>query len=1193
MLFLDFKKMFPFVYSQQNLLNLLSNLSYLKRNLFIIIFLALNLNAFANLFFIENQGQWDKKILFKSEFTGGVLNLENGTFNYNFYDIEKLNELVGHHHKFAHYHEEADWTVEAHCLKVNFENASFKKQNIKTSRAISEYFNYYIGNEPSKWANKVPAFKSIFFENIYNEIDLEIKGQNHSFKYDIIVRPDGKTSEIALLYEGAKNMKIDAKGHLLIQTSLNTIKEHKPYAYQTINGENIEVKCYYQLIDNKISFNFPSGYNKNYDLIIDPFIVFSRYSGSTANNFGYTATYDSEENAYGAGSVFGIGYQTTPGAYDVNFNGGTADVGITKYTPNGLNRIYSTYLGGNETELPHSLVVNSRDELFVFGTTSSFDFPTSANAFDNTYNGGQFANFSNGLGVNYNNGSDIFISRFSSDGTALLASTLLGGNANDGLNTSYNFLHYNYADEIRGEILIDANDNCYIVTCTYSDNFPIVNGFQNNYNGGLEGVIVKMDENLSQILWSSYLGGNDDDAIFSVVFDNSENLIVAGGTRSLDFPINNALQNNFGGGRADGFITKIHPSGSGILSSTYYGTNAYDQIYFIDLNDEDEVYIFGQTTANSGLLIQNADYNKPNGGQLLTKFTPEIDSVIWSTRFGGESGIPDISPTAFLVDVCDQVFLSGWGGQGLGGNNNISGTNGLDITPNAVQSSTDNSDFYFMVLRSDASELIYGSFFGGSQSQEHVDGGTSRFDKKGVVYQAVCAGCGNNQDFPTVPADSIGTWTNNNSCNLGVVKYAFAPPTVIADFSVPPVDCTPLELNFLNQSQTAFNDTSVATFLWTVNDSLIESYHLNYFFENPGNYTIKLVAIDSSSCNFADSISKEITVIGNGISTLQVAETCFGVPIQIGVTPINSPNVTYTWSPEVFLNNSNISNPLVNPTENIEYTLIISNNNCFDTIIQPVTVTVDSVDVFFRENICAGDTVSITASEIPGAIYTWNPPNLVESGQGTSEAVFIFEENTEVSVSAVNNIGCVAQNSAFVSIITELPDLEVSANPDTINYLDTAQLLATSIDVDNFTWNESESLSALDIENPIAFPLETTTYTVNINDGLCPNKKPITVFVRQAPCIDGRIFIPNAFTPNSDGNNDIFRVRSSIEISDFKLAVYDRWGEPMFQTFNIDEGWDGTFKGITQSPSVYGWYAEGVCPNGEPFFLKGNVTLIR
>ncbi|MGB1248044.1 MAG: T9SS type B sorting domain-containing protein, partial [Chitinophagales bacterium] len=925
---------------------------------------------------------------------------------------------------------------------------------------------------------------------------------------------------------------------------------------------------------------------------------FSRYSSSSANNFGYTATYDSEGNAFGAGSVFAQGYITTAGAYDIDFNGASTDVGISKYTSDGLNRIYATYLGGNDTELPHSIIVNSRDELYIFGTTSSPDFPidTLMPAIDTSYNGGSAVTYG-GLGATYGNGSDIFVSRLSVDGTALLSSTYLGGSANDGLNDS-GFTTFNYADEVRGEIEIDADDNVFIATCTASDDFPIVDGFQNTHAGGLDAVVVKMDENLTQILWSTYLGGSDDDAAYSLAIDTTKNIIIAGGTHSDDFTAINAYESDFQGGQADGFIARFHSTGTGLLQSTYLGTPAYDQIYFVDINNDNQVHIFGQTNGDSGLLVENAVYNNPAGGQMITKFDEDIANVIWSTRFGDGQGTPDISPTAFLVDLCNQIFLSGWGSPNVG-NGQVNGTAGLDVTADALDSSTDNQDFYFMVLRDDASSLQYGSYFGGEISREHVDGGTSRFDRKGVIYQAICAGCPtcnncpSNQDFPTVPADSIGIWTNNSNggCNLGLVKYDFLPPSIIADFTIPDFSCAPVDLNFQNTSSTAFNDTSQSLFIWQVNDSIIESYHLDFSFEESGTYTISLLAIDSTSCNFKDSLTRQITIIGNSSTLLDTVTTCLGNSVQIGVSPSNG--VSYQWTPTDFLSSSTIANPFANPPNDTTYTLIANFDNCSDTLIQPVKIEELMIDISSRDSVCAFDTVSIHGFPQNGVLYTWSPENIIESGQGLPNLVIRPTQPLWIYAQATDENGCETVDSIFLYVITDLPDIEATANPDSIIVGDSTQLLATSIDVNVFAWDENSTLSTTNIENPFAFPTETTDYIVRVENGECPNKDTVTVHVIYPDCIEGTLYVPNAFTPNNDGNNDDFYVRSTLPIDDFYFAVYDRWGQLVFETYDTNEGWNGKFNGMEMSPTSFAWYAEGKCPSGDDFFIKGNVTLIR
>ena len=174
-------------------------------------------------------------------------------------------------------------------------------------------------------------------------------------------------------------------------------------------------------------------------------------------------------------------------------------------------------------------------------------------------------------------------------------------------------------------------------------------------------------------------------------------------------------------------------------------------------------------------------------------------ATVWSSAVNGAwpnrtcvySCVEDIAPSAFLVSDCGQIYFSGWGGDvNLSGQSLSSNTTGLPTTPGTFQASTDGSDFYLMVLEPEATGLNYATFFGGGITAEHVDGGTSRFDKNGNVYQAVCAGCGGQDDFPTTP----GAWSNTNNsfnCNLGVFKFALAQTLAIIDINGPTYLCDP------------------------------------------------------------------------------------------------------------------------------------------------------------------------------------------------------------------------------------------------------------------------------------------------------------------------------------------------------------------------------------------------------------------
>ena len=262
------------------------------------------------------------------------------------------------------------------------------------------------------------------------------------------------------------------------------------------------------------------------------------------------------------------------------------------------------------------------------------------------------------------------------------------------------------------------------------------------------------------MIYSSYFGGELHDAIYSIAIDDSLKLFIAGGTNSSLLPVtSNAYQTNYQGGRADGFVAKLSNDATQLINSTYYGSSDYDQIYFVDLDRDHNPYVFGQTENSDTVFIENALWNIPGSGQFVSKIYNQLSDRYYSTVFGSGNGI-DISPTAFLVDLCNKMYLAGWGGavNNLGIlENNVGYTQNLPISADAFQNtSNDSSDFYIIVIENDASGFVYGSYFGGNQSSEHVDGGTSRFDRKGKIYQAICAGCGGNSD----PTNS----THKRSC---------------------------------------------------------------------------------------------------------------------------------------------------------------------------------------------------------------------------------------------------------------------------------------------------------------------------------------------------------------------------------------------------------------------------------------------
>ena len=1229
----------------------MKNIIFHKLYLTLAFFLIIN-NSFASDGFIKNKGQFPNHVLAKKKINGGALFVEQGKMVFSFYNQKHLKKF--------HDNKNTDSKISFHSYSISFRNIS--KNLTTTYKHKYDYKeNYYLG-EKQKWASNVPIFNEVLQENIYKGIDLRIYNHDENLKYDLILSKGADVSEVIMKYQHVESLTL-VNGSLLIQTSVNTIKEMRPYAYQIINNDTIEVKCDYVVKKQTVGFKFPQGFNSNFSVIIDPTLIFSTYSGSISDNFGYTATYDNKGYLYSGSTAFGVDYPVTFGAYQQSFQGGITDIAITKYDTLGTSRIYSTYLGGSADELPHSLVVSSNDELFILGTTGSSDFPVTQSAYNSVFLGGN-SFFPTGLGVSFANGSDIFISRLSSNGGSLLSSTFLGGSDNDGLNTSSK-LSFNYADEIRGEIDIDSDNNVYIASSTLSSDFPTSsNSFQSSFQGSQDGCIVKMDNQLSTIIWSSFIGGDNDDALYSLAIDNSNNIYLTGGTISTNFPTTALSYNPTYNDsiNPDAFISKINPSGTQILSSSYFGSENYDQSYFIELNNDNMVYIFGQTQADSLSLVKNSNYYIVGGGQFISIFNNDISQLIKSTMIGTGNGSPDISPTAFLVDKCNNIYISGWGSN-LGGS--LSTLN-LPITSDAYQNTTDGNDFYLAVINENLDSLEYATYFGGSLSTEHVDGGTSRFDKNGVVYQSVCAGCGNNNDFPIYPNPGAVSATNNSTnCNNAVFKFDFKRPVVVADFLSPILNCTSA-VDFVNTSST--NQLTNISYYWDFGDgNFSNSINPIHQYQSTGVYDVKLIVTSPQACNISDTISKSIYVLSGTNDSLPTITKCPYSLTQIGLPPVNDSNLIFSWTPFIGLNNSNTSNPFSSSDTNIIYQLIISGNQCNDTLTQqiiinnlisdppedtsycntPILLNINPINnltsvvwssdnifsdtlsnqlsftasypqtVYIKANdsLCSViDSVSVLADLIdveidsdslvcfadtailsvinntpinPIVSYNWLPSDFDVYNLDSSVVKKKLLSSTWYSLEVVNSVGCSIKDSVFITSFP-LPVLDsLWANQNSLIVGSTA--IINAISSDSLIWFDNSSLSQISFQANFS-----NWHNVSVFNSYCLIKDSIYISVRDLFCNEDSIIIPTGFTPNDDDINDVYKIQNNgVDIINFELMIFNRLGQLVYSSNNINNSWDGMFKGNKLLPQVFDFYLEMTCYGGKVFFRKGNITLIK
>jgi gliding motility-associated-like protein len=225
--------------------------------------------------------------------------------------------------------------------------------------------------------------------------------------------------------------------------------------------------------------------------------------------------------------------------------------------------------------------------------------------------------------------------------------------------------------------------------------------------------------------------------------------------------------------------------------------------------------------------------------------------------------------------------------------------------------------------------------------------------------------------------------------------------------------------------------------------------------------------------------------------------------------------------------------------------------------------------------------------------YQWLPESEIIVGQNSNKPIVAPILTTDFWVIATNQHGCTAIDTLTVQTSNIFPPLAIQSSADSTFPGEPVQLTATFDGNYLYDWLSDSSLSANGIHNPIATPYVPTIYTLLIEDeNGCRNIASIPILIRQFECELPYIFIPNAFTPNNDGNNDEFFVRAN-SITAVYLAVYNRWGQRVFETRDLNQGWDGTFNGMPLEPDVFGYYLEIDCFNGLKQFKKGNVALIR
>lgn len=556
-------------------------------------------------------------------------------------------------------------------LRMHFLGAN-PEPRVVGQEALSGKVNYFLGKDPASWRTNVPIYARVRYEDIYPDIDLVFYGTQRHLEYDFVVAPGADFRRIALSFQGADRMHVDAAGDLVLETAAGALRQRRPVIYQLgADGRRQPIAGGYEIKDaNRVGFQV-AAHDARRPLVIDPLLDYSTYLGGSGNDQGLDIAVDDAGETYVAGltsstdfpttpgafqSVPGTGFvtkldatgtalvystylgrgvkavavdgsghayvtghagpdfPTTPDAFQPAFRGGS-DAFVTKLDPTGSALVYSTYLGGRSPDVGNDVAVDAAGDAYVAGSIQmNFDFPTTPGAFDTTPNGIVEA----------------FVAKLNATGTALVYSTLLGG-----------------AETWAAGIAVDRDGSAYVTGIHQgagAGNFPTTPGaFDTTYNGGFflqsDAFVTKLDPTGSALVYSTFLGGGRGDEIGeAIVIGEDGRAYVVGRTDSADFPTTpGALQPALAGGY-DAFVTVLDANGEALHSSTYLGGSGLDWGFGIALSGAAHIYVTGHTKSTDFPTTPSA-FQPALAGGFSDAFVTRLDAtgaaLLYSTFLGG------------------------------------------------------------------------------------------------------------------------------------------------------------------------------------------------------------------------------------------------------------------------------------------------------------------------------------------------------------------------------------------------------------------------------------------------------------------------------------------------------------------------------------------------------------------------------
>lgn len=639
--------------------------------------------------FIANEGQIHKDARFYAKTFGGTLYVTGkGEMVYSLPRISKV-KTTDAVKKVA-----GDKKIDVWVLKENLLGAH--KIHPKGMDKAKTKVNYFIGSDKKKWKSNISTYNGLSLGRVYNGIDLSLKAYGKNVEKIFTVYPAGMVSDIRLKIDGASSLKSNRKGELELQTGLGPVRFSAPLAYQVIDGKQRVVEAAYDVKGNTYGFRVAE-YDRSYPLIIDPLLA-STFIGGAFTDEPYAAVLDSANNVYMTGFTESTDFPTTSGAYSGTLVDWGYDVFVAKLSSDFTNLLAATYIGGSgSNEYGQSIALDSNNKVYITGSTDSDDpddFPTTLGAHDRTHNGWNDAfvsKFSNNLSdlqastliggsghekaysiaidssdnvyisgytsssgfpttsgaydEEHNGIADVFVCKFNSSLTSLDASTFIGGSSNE-----HGF-----------SIALDSS-KVYVVGWTNSSGFPTISGaYDEEYNGGQDAFVSRLNSGLTDLEASSYIGGIADEKANDIKVAPSGTIYVAGWTDSTDFPTTSGAYDESANDEEDVFVSRFSSDLTTLSASTYLGGVNTDKANALAFDPSGNVYVTGYTTSSdfpttSGAYDRTLNKGGTGADVFVAKLNSSLELLPASTFLGGiywEEGV------AVALDSVNNVYIVG------------------------------------------------------------------------------------------------------------------------------------------------------------------------------------------------------------------------------------------------------------------------------------------------------------------------------------------------------------------------------------------------------------------------------------------------------------------------------------------------------------------------------------------------------